>query len=216
MRLSEGGAVWLGGGGKDEKSGGSEGGDERVHFGVGVVGIGDGGGDGGAEGVAEAFAETVDGAACGGFGDAEGGGEVGVVEVGAVGGETGLEDFEFAGAVGGLVIETERVHDVGEDGEGPAAVEVAVRVGWGMGVEGGEGIGGGVETEDGGAAAAFEGIGAIPFVGEEAFHGDEEEGSEAAAVWVGAEEPVAREEAGEEFLSEVFGVVRGVAAVADP
>lgn len=201
---------------KDEKSGGSEGGDERVHFCVGVVRIGDGGGDGGAEGVAEAFTETVDGAAGGGLGDAEGGGEGGVVEVGAVGGETRLEDFEFAGAVGGFVIETERVHDVGEDGEGPAAVEVAIRVGWGMGVEGGEGIGGGVETEDGGAAAAFEGIGAIPFVGEEAFHGDEEERAEAAAVGVGAEEPVAREEAGEEFLSEVFGVVRGVAALADP
>lgn len=158
----------------------------------------------------------MDGAAGGGLGDAEGGGEGGVVEVGAVGGETRLEDFEFAGAVGGFVIETERVHDVGEDGEGPAAVEVAIRVGWGMGVEGSEGIGGGVETEDGGAAAAFEGIGAIPFVGEEAFHGDEEERAEAAAVGVGAEEPVAREEAGEEFLSEVFGVVRGVAALADP
>ena len=137
MRLSGRGAVWLGAGGKDEKSGGSEGGDERVHFCVGVIGIGDGGGDGGAEGVAEAFAETMDGAAGGGFGDAEGGGECRVVEVGAVGGEAGLEDFEFAGALGGFVIEAERVHDVGEDGEGPAAVEVAIGVGRGVGVESG-------------------------------------------------------------------------------
>ena len=129
--------MWRGGGGKDEKSGGSEGGDEGVHFCVGVIGIGDGGGDGGAEGVAEAFAEPVDGAAGGGFGDAEGGGEGGVVEVGAVGGEAGLEDFEFAGALGGFVIEAERVHDVGEDGEGPAAVEVAIGVGRGVGVESG-------------------------------------------------------------------------------
>lgn len=99
--------MWRGGGRKDEKSGRGEGGDEGVHFCVGVIGIGDGGGDGGAEGVAEAFAEPVDGAAGGGFGDAEGGGEGWVVEVGAVGGEAGLQDFEFAGAMGGIVFEAE-------------------------------------------------------------------------------------------------------------
>jgi len=64
------------------------------------------------------------------------------------------------------------------------------------------------------AATAFLGGGVAPFLVHEVFEGDDEEGAEAAFAGVGGVEPVMFEEAGEEFLGEVLGVVGGTAAAA--
>src|ERR1019366_3245230 len=72
-----------------------------------------------------------------------------------------------------------------------------------------------VEGERQRAAAAFLAIGAIPFVGEEAFQGDEQECAELAFVAADAFQIIFFEQAGKESLREIFGILARMALPSD-
>lgn len=176
----------------------------------------DGLGDGVAEEVAVAAAEAVGGGFEGAFGHAQGSGHLG--EPRAAAGEGGLERLEEGVFSAVAVIGFELGEDLGEQGQGPMALEEAVGglVGRGGGFAGEAGFGG-IEGERGPVAAPFEGVLAGVLVGEEMLEGGEEEGAKTAlgGVEVGVGEELLLEEGGEKFLGEVFGGFGGVAVAAD-
>ena len=55
----------------------------------------------------------------------------------------------------------------------------------------------------------------MPFVGEKIFEGGKEKSAEAASFGVEAAQVIALEEAGEETLGEVFGILAGITAAAN-
>jgi hypothetical protein len=194
---------------------GLEGVEEVAEFFIDEGGVGDGVGDFFAEELAVAFAEAMGGDLQGAFGGAETGGEVGVGAV-EFAGEGALEGFEEGELVFVGIFGFEAGDDGVEKGEGPATVEELLG---GLGVGGVEGaLGFGVvggEGEDVEAAPAFEGVLVVVVVGEEVVEGGEEEGAEFAFGGVDGFEGIGFEEAGEEFLGEIFGEVGGIAAAAE-
>jgi hypothetical protein len=194
---------------------GLEGVEEVAKLFVDEGGVGDGVGDFFAEELAVAFAEAVGGDLQGAFGGLEAGGEVGVGLL-EFAGEGALEGFEEGELVFVGIFGFEAGDDGVEEGEGPATVEELLG---GLGVGGIEGaLGFGVvggEGEDAEVTAAFEGALVVVVVGEEVVERGEEEGTEFTFGGVDGFKRIGLEEAGEEFLGEIFGEVGGVAAAAE-
>ena len=123
-----------------------------------------------------------------------------------VGEEAFLEDGPDVHAAGAAAFFVHGGEDVVDEGAGPVGFDLGVRGGSGGGVVWIYEVGGGIERE-GGA-----GVGAVAADGEVVEAG-EEEGTEAAALFVGVLEELAFEEfVGDEGLEEIVGIGGGEAA----
>ncbi len=193
-----------------------EGGEQGLHFVGELGGVGKGLGDFIAEKFAVAAAEAMNGDAHGAFSHGKTGGNLRIGNRVFVGGEEGFDVVEETGFADGSRFVTETGEHTFEERECPFAVVDAV----GSEVVGGfdlvTGIGAlPIEGESGQWAAAFLAAGFVPFIGEKVLERGEEEGAETAFFGAEAVEVITFEETGEETLSEILGILAGVAAAAD-
>lgn len=154
----------------------------------------------------------MDGNFEGAFGGVHLAGEGGVGDFGLAE-EEGLEEFEVFGAAVAEELAAQVFDDAVEDGEHPAALEDALGGFLGGGFALVALFAGGEFEGDEEAAAAFLRALAVLFVGDEVFQRGQDEGAKAAFGGVGAVEVAAFQEAEEELLGEVLGLIgRGAAA----
>lgn len=161
-----------------------------------------------AEQLAVTLAKAVDGDFDGAFSDAQLPGELTVGLVQAVAGEARLELVEDGFFAAAAELGAKAAHHQFEDRKGPTAVidEVSREGIGGFGVVSGfSGVR--IEGYELMSASAFPGAFPVPFVGEIMFEGREEKRTELAAGGIDVGEIVFMEEAGEETLDQILGIM---------